>query len=148
MTYEHLKNKSKSQLIDIILSENIEKTDCTSDAVESIWSLDINENQENFVLLCLDNCNQILNKMILFKGGISQCSIDLRLVFNEILKTNRCTKFIVAHNHPTGNLRPSNPDLVLTEKIKEGAELLSLSFLDHIIFSKFKYFSFVEENLL
>lgn len=64
-----------------------------------------------------------------------------------ILKTNRCTKFIVAHNHPTGNLQPSKPDLVLTKRIKEGAELLSLLFLDHIIFSKFKHLSFQEENL-
>ena len=148
MTYNHLKNKSKDQLIEIILSENLEKTSCTSDAVDSIWSLDINQNQENFILLCLDSCNQVLKKTILFKGGISQCSIDIRLIFNEVLKTDKCIKFIVAHNHPTGNLQPSNPDLVLTERIKKGAELLSLSFLDHIIFSKFKYFSFIEEGLI
>lgn len=147
MTYDNLKNKSKSQLIDIILSENMEKTNCTSDAINSIWSLDINENQENFILLCLDSCNQVLKKKVLFKGGISQCSVDIKLIFNEVLKTNRCIKFIVAHNHPTGNLEPSKPDIVLTERIKEGAELLSLSFLDHIIFSKLKYLSFQEKNL-
>lgn len=147
MTYDNLKNKSKSQLIDIILSENMEKTDCTSDAINSIWSLGINENQENFILLCLDSCNQVLKKKVLFKGGISQCSVDIKLIFNEVLKTNRCIKFIVAHNHPTGDLEPSKPDLVLTERIKEGAELLSLSFLDHIIFSKLKYLSFQEKNL-
>lgn len=147
MTYDHLKNKSKDQLIDIILSENMEKTNCTSDAINTIMSLKVNENQENFILLCLDSCNQVLKKKILFKGGISQCSIDLRLIFNEVLRTNRCSKFIVAHNHPTGNLQPSKPDLVLTKRIKDGAELLSLSFLDHIIFSKLKYFSFQEENL-
>lgn len=147
MTYDHLKNKSKDQLIDIILSENMEKANCTSDSINTIMSLKINENQENFILLCLDSCNQVLKKKILFKGGISQCSIDLRLIFNEVLRTNRCSKFIVAHNHPTGNLQPSKPDLILTKRIKEGAELLSLSFLDHIIFSKLKYFSFQEENL-
>ena len=133
--------------IEIILSKNTEKTDCTSDAINTIWSLDVNENQENFILLCLDSCNQVLKKTVLFKGGISQCSIDIKLIFNEILKTNRCSKFIIAHNHPTGKLQPSKPDIVLTERIKEGAELLSLSFLDHIIFSKFKYLSFQEENL-
>lgn len=147
MTYDHLKNKNKDQLIDIILSENIEKTDCTSDALNSIWSMKFNENQENFILLCLDNCNQVLKKKILFIGGISQCNIDIRVIFNEVLKTNRCSKFIVAHNHPTGNLQPSKPDLILTERIKEGAELLSLSFLDHLIFSKFKHLSLQEENL-
>lgn len=147
MTYDHLKNKSKDQLIDIILSENMEKTNCTSDAINTIMSLKVNENQENFILLCLDSCNQLLKKKVLFKGGTSQCSIDLRLIFNEVLRTNRCSKFIVAHNHPTGNLQPSKPDLILTKRIKEGAELLSLSFLDHIIFSKLKYFSFQEENL-
>lgn len=147
MTFDHLKNKSKDQLIDIILSENMEKTDCTNDAINTIMSLKVNENQENFILLCLDSCNQVLKKKILFKGGISQCSIDLRLIFNEVLKTNRCSKFIIAHNHPTGNLQPSRPDLVLTKRIKESAELLSLSFLDHIIFSKLKYFSFQEKNI-
>ena len=147
MTYDHLKYKSKDQLIEIILSENIEKTECTSDVVTNLWSLKINENQENFVLLCLDNCNQVLKKKVLFKGGVTKCSIDIKIIFNEILKTNRCTKFIIAHNHPTGKLQPSKPDIILTERIKEGAELLSLSFLDHIIFSKFKYFSLREENL-
>lgn len=147
MTYDHLKNKNKDQLIEIILSENTETTDCTDDAINSIWSMNINEYQENFILLCLDSCNQVLKKKILFIGGISQCSVDIRSIFNEILKTNRCTKFIVAHNHPTGNLQPSKPDLVLTKRIKEGAELLSLLFLDHIIFSKFKHLSFQEKNL-
>lgn len=148
MNYEMLKKKTKAELIDLLIREEQSTTNSTSTTLKEIWKLNIDYYQENFILICLDSNNNIVKKKILFKGGISSASVDIKLLFHEVLTTKRCTRFLIAHNHPSGNMLPSKQDLRITDAIKEGAELLSLTLLDHIIFDEKRYYSFLEEDIL
>ncbi|MBT7463546.1 MAG: JAB domain-containing protein, partial [Bacteroidetes bacterium] len=78
---------------------------------------------------------------------ISGTITDIRLIFQTALKASSVA-IILAHNHPSGNLNPSEADKKITQKIKQAGELLDISVLDHIILSEESYFSFADENLL
>jgi len=81
------------------------------------------------------------------KGGITATYVDPSLIFKRALQ-EEAVSLIVAHNHPSGNLRPSRADENLTTQIKEGANYLNIKLLDHIIVSSKGYFSFANEGLL
>ncbi len=81
------------------------------------------------------------------QGGLDTSLVDIRLLMKFLLE-KEATAFIIAHNHPSGNLKPSHSDKELTRKIKEAAQLLNLQLLDHLIVGNKKYFSFTDENLL
>ena len=81
------------------------------------------------------------------KGGISSTIVEIRHILYIALKTNS-TGIILAHNHPSGNLKPSSTDINLTRKIKNACELMDLNLTDHIILTKDNYYSFMEGGLL
>ena len=81
------------------------------------------------------------------KGGISSTIVEIRHILYIALKTNS-TGIILAHNHPSGNLKPSSTDINLTRKIKSACELMDLNLTDHIILTKDNYYSFMEGGLL
>ena len=111
------------------------------------WDKDLLELQEEFKVLLLNNANQVLGVYPLSKGGTGSTVVDSKLLFSVVLKCN-AAGIILAHNHPSGNLKPSQSDISLTSKIKEGASILGISLLDHIIVTKKKYFSFSDDSLL
>ncbi len=81
-------------------------------------------------------------------GGITGTLVDLRILFAVALKT-LATSIIVCHNHPSGNLKPSHSDVILTNKIKKASELLDIKLLDHIIITPSQeYFSFSDDGIL
>ena len=82
----------------------------------------------------------------LSKGGITQASVDVRLVLKRALEVG-ATAMILAHNHPSGDLKPSAADKSLTKKINQAAATLDLKILDHIILTEHSYFSFADEML-
>jgi DNA repair protein RadC len=84
---------------------------------------------------------------ILSEGGITATTVDPRLIFKKALQ-EEAVSIIVSHNHPSGNLQPSKADEALTIKINEGAKLLDIKLLDHIIVGDQGYFSFANEGLL
>jgi len=94
-----------------------------------------------------NNSNKIIKSERLSKGGITGTLVDVRLVFKEALQ-NGATAIILAHNHPSGTLRPSQPDIKLTKKLKAAGESLDIKVLDHLIVTEKAYFSFADENLL
>jgi len=102
---------------------------------------------EEFWILYLNNSNKIIKSERLSKGGITGTLVDVRLVFKEALQ-NGATAIILAHNHPSGTLRPSQPDIKLTKKLKAAGESLDIKVLDHLIVTEKAYFSFADENLL
>ncbi len=148
MTYEILRRKSKKDLIDILIRESQEQLSGVSESLKALWTSNIDYSQENFILLCLDHSNNLLKRKVLFKGGLTSANIDLRILFYELLTTKRCSRFIVAHNHPSGTLHPSKQDLQVTKRIKEAGKLFSLDLLDHMIITETRYFSFLEEGVL
>jgi DNA repair protein RadC len=102
---------------------------------------------EVFGVLCLDQANGLKHFEKVSKGGITATYVDPRLIFRIALR-EEAVSIIVCHNHPSGNLRPSRADEILTARIKEGANYLDIKLLDHIIVGSQDYFSFADEGLL
>ena len=111
----------------------------------SSWSLDTIELQEEFKILLLNKANQVLGIYSMSKGGVSSTIVDLKLIFAVALKCN-ASAIIVAHNHPSGNLKPSEADKLTTRKIKDGAETLDIQLLDHLIITKDGFYSFSNQG--
>lgn len=103
---------------------------------------------EEFWLLALNQANRPVGKQRISTGGITGTVVDTRLVFRYALQTKGCVSLILAHNHPSGQLKPSEADRQLTKKLSEGARNLDLRILDHLIVSNLGYFSFADEGLL
>lgn len=104
-------------------------------------------NHEQFWVLMLNNSNKVIHKFPLSKGGITATMVDARLVYKNALE-HGATSLILAHNHPSGTLKPSQADQQITRKIKNGGELLDIKVLDHIIVTEKTYFSFADEGLI
>ena len=112
------------------------------------WDKQNIELYESFKMLLLNNSNKVKGIYTLSKGGITGTLVDVRIVFAVVLKSVT-TSIILAHNHPSGTLKPSQPDKMLTEKIKKAGELFDIKILDHIILSPDgEYFSFADDGIL
>ena len=112
------------------------------------FPLDTISLHERFVAMYLNRSNRVLGVYELSKGGITGTVVDLRLLLAVALKT-ASTGVILAHNHPSGNLKPSNSDRDITERVKEACKLFDIKLLDHLILSpNNSYFSFVDEGIL
>lgn len=100
---------------------------------------------EEFWVIYLNNANLILKAVQISKGGITSTEVDTRIVMQEavILKA---TQIILCHNHPSGSVKPSHADILLTEKIRKAAELLDISLIDHVVIHQERYYSFAEEG--
>ena len=102
---------------------------------------------EEFWIVYLNNSNGILKREQLSKGGITGTVVDVRLAFKLALQLG-AVAIILAHNHPSGTLKPSQADINLTQKLKSAGESLDIKVLDHLIITENAYFSFADENLL
>jgi DNA repair protein RadC len=115
-----------------------------AEVVREIMNEDTLELQEEFVVIFLNNANNSIGWMRLSVGGMTGTLVDIRLLFVTALKCG-AVSIIIAHNHPSGSLKPSKSDLSLTNKIKEGGEFLDIKLLDHFIITKESYYSFSDE---
>lgn len=102
---------------------------------------------EEFWAIFLDQKNHVIYKTQISKGGISGTLVDVRVIFRIAIE-HLATSVVVAHNHPTGNLTPSQPDISITRRIKEAGDLLDIKLLDHLIIGENSFFSFSEQGLL
>ena len=102
---------------------------------------------EEFWILYLNNSNRVLKKEQLSKGGITGTLVDIRLALKLALEFH-ATALILAHNHPSGTLLPSEADKQLTAKFKNAANSLDIKLLDHLIVTEKDYYSFADEGLL
>ena len=103
--------------------------------------------QEQFKILLLNRANKVLGIYEVSTGGMSGTVADPKLIFATALKAC-ASSIILSHNHPSGNLKPSNADLQLTQKVKEGGKLLDIEVYDHIILTTEGYYSFADEGQL
>ena len=117
------------------------------DIVIKHWDLDIIEYQEEVKVLLLNKANIVLGIYDLSKGGVSGCIVDIKIVLSVALKCN-ASSIILIHNHPSGNLTPSEADITITNKLKEASKMLDLTLLDHLIISKGNYKSLSDSGLL
>jgi DNA repair protein RadC len=102
---------------------------------------------EEFWILLLNNANLLECKWQLSIGGITATLVDVRLMYKKAIE-HGATSIILCHNHPSGNLRPSNADKMLTKKVVKGGSLLDIKVLDHLIVTENSYYSFADEGNL
>jgi DNA repair protein RadC len=102
---------------------------------------------EEFWVLILNRSNKVIDKQKISQGGITGTVTDIRLILKMALD-NLATSMILCHNHPSGNLQPSDADIAITRRLKESASLMDISLLDHLIIAGKGYFSFADENMM
>jgi len=102
---------------------------------------------EEYWIVYLNNSNKIMHKAQLSKGGITGTLVDVRLVMKQALELS-AVGLILAHNHPSGGLKPSAADKQITQKLKTAAEALDIKVLDHLIITQRAYFSFADEGIM
>jgi DNA repair protein RadC len=123
---------------------------CSKDAADLLtqaWDENKIEFVEEFKLLLLNRANRVLGIIHISSGGVTGTVADPKIIFMAALKGN-AVSIIIAHNHPSGNLRPSRVDEELTQKIKNAGQFLEINLLDHVIISSEGYLSFADEGLL
>lgn len=102
---------------------------------------------EEFWILLLNRSNKVIHKFMTSRGGLTSTIIDVRAIM-KIALDKAATCMILGHNHPSGNLTPSDADHMITKKIKESGVILDIKVLDHIIITQTSYFSFADHGLL
>lgn len=102
---------------------------------------------EEFWVLLLNRANRLIKKKRVSEGGVSGTVADPKIIF-KLAVDELASGIIVVHNHPSGNLKPSDSDISLTKKLKEAGKVLEIGVFDHIIVAQQKYFSFADEALI
>jgi DNA repair protein RadC len=102
---------------------------------------------EEFWIVLLNRANKVIDTKLVSRGGVSSTVVDSKVIFNFALES-LASAIILAHNHPSGNLKPSNSDIRLTKKIVDAGKIMEVPVLDHIIVGDNDYFSFADEGLI
>jgi len=102
---------------------------------------------EEFWIVYLNNSNKVIHKAQLSKGGITGTLVDIRLVMKQALEFG-AVSLVLAHNHPSGTLKPSEADKKITKKLQKASEALDIRVLDHVIITQNNYYSFADNNLI
>ncbi|SHJ74861.1 RadC family protein [Pseudozobellia thermophila] len=125
----------------------IVKIRSSSDAFELLQPILGELAHEEFWILYLNNANKVLHRSQLSKGGLTGTLVDVRIVMKQALELG-AVALILAHNHPSGTLRPSEQDRKITDKLKRASEALDVKVLDHLIVTQKDYYSFADEGIL
>ena len=111
-----------------------------------IWQDDI-EYRESVYAVMLDRGNHVLGYLLVSKGGISGTIVDVRMILQAALLAS-ASSILLAHNHPSGTLRASSPDISITTKLNDASKLLDICLLDHLIVTKDGYLSLADEGMM
>jgi len=121
---------------------------CSRDAYEILlqcWDENKIDFIEQFKILLLNQASKVIGISDISSGGLTGTVADTRVIFATALKANAC-KIIMAHNHPSGNLQPSNADQEMTCKVMEAGNYLDVKVLDHLIVTREGYYSFADKS--
>lgn len=154
------KNTSKNQIFEVAEIELIYKSKVkaslrpkiaspgsAADVFRKYWDANKIDFIEQFKVLLLDKGKRVIGMYEISTGSTSGTTCDPKLIFVAALKTN-AHGLIVAHNHPSGSLKPSQADIELTDELKEWGNFLRIPLLDHIILTSESFFSFANESFL
>ena len=125
----------------------VPKITCSNDVYELMQPLLGDLDHEEFWVLLLNNSNEVKHTLALSKGGMTGTVVDVRMLFREALDY-KATGVILAHNHPSGKLKPSDADIQITKKIKEAGKVMDIQVLDHLIVTEHSYYSFADEGIM
>ncbi len=127
--------------------ENPAQITCSKDAFVQLYPYLSDLNHEEFYVILLNRSNTVMETVKVSQGGVSGTVADAKIIFNAALD-RLASGVILAHNHPSGNLKPSQADLTLTKRLVEAGKLLDIAILDHIIIAGKAYYSFADEGQL
>jgi DNA repair protein RadC len=136
----------KSNLKPSLLPKISNSRDCV-EIFRKIWDAGRIEFVEEFNVMLLNRANKVMGIYRVSSGVTTHTSVDIKGIFVAALLSN-ATSIILAHNHPSGNLAPSQPDIDLTRKAKEAGIFLEIPVLDHIIITSESFYSFADEGSL
>lgn len=125
----------------------IKQINCSRDAFDIIYGTLADLDHEQFWILSLNRANKVITKSMISQGGVAGTVVDAKIVFRKALE-NKATAVILAHNHPSGNLYPSQADIDLTKKLVRAGQSLDIPVLDHLIIGGVSYYSFADERKL
>jgi DNA repair protein RadC len=150
-TYEQFSRYSKKQLIEMLAKEKAVQVLIPSDVYKPIMrkldKLRFME-QEHFFVITLDGAHQIINIHITSVGLVNRALVHPREIFRKAIADNS-TAVIIGHNHPSGNLEPSEEDQNITYRLKKAGDIIGIKLIDHIIISSAKgIFSMQEANMM
>ncbi len=128
-------------------TRKIAKISGSRDAFELLYPLMGELEHEEFWIVYLNNSNKVIHKSQLSKGGITGTLVDVRLVLKQALELG-AIGIVLAHNHPSGALKPSAADKQITQKLKIASEALDIKILDHLILTQHDYLSFADQGIL
>jgi len=127
--------------------KEVQQIGSSTDAFKLLQPIFSDLNHEEFWILMLNQANCMIGKHLVSKGGMAGTVADPKIIFKIALEQNAAS-IILAHNHPSGNLKPSNEDLKITKKLVEAGKMLDLYVLDHLIMTNKSYYSFGDEGLI
>lgn len=102
---------------------------------------------EEFWILLLNRANSIISKINISRGGVSGTIVDVKIIL-KIAIENLATSIILCHNHPSGNIMPSQSDIDMTKNLKQASALVEIQTLDHLIIGENAYYSFSDEGMI
>lgn len=108
---------------------------------------DFNPMQEEMYLLTVDSQNKVIEKTLLAKGGTNVLYLAPSDIFRHVLLT-ASNRFVIAHNHPSGDTSPSEEDITFTGKVVKACKVMGLTLLDHVVYTSDKYYSFKAQGLI
>ncbi|AQG82309.1 RadC family protein [Spirosoma montaniterrae] len=120
---------------------------CSRDAYNEMIPHLMDKPHEEFWVLLLNRANEVMRPVQISAGGVSGTVADTRIIFKQAIE-HLASAIILCHNHPSGNLTPSQADKDLTRKLKDAGRLLDIPVLDHLIFTDKAYLSFADEGIL
>ena len=119
----------------------------SKDAYELFYPYMVDSHYEGFWVLCLNRANRRISLQNVSEGGQAGTVADPKKIFKMALDQNAAS-IILCHNHPSGNLKPSDADIKLTKKLKDAGLMLDMPVIDHLIIGDEKYYSFADEGIL
>ena len=133
----------RRQMSDVMKRDQIT---CARDVYDALLPTLIDLPHEEFWIVLLNRASHIIGQQRISSGGVSGVAVDAKMVFRPAIEA-LASSLVVAHNHPSGNLTPSQSDIDLTRKLKKAGESLDIAVVDHIIVAHSGFFSFAESDL-
>ena len=144
---EELLSISIERLTEKIINKDIKKINSNEDVFNLMKNKFIDTKREHFYAILLDTKNVIISKELISTGDLNSSIVNPRECFVSAVRKS-ANSVIFVHNHPSGNPKPSNNDIMITERLVQAGEILAINVLDHIIIGNDKYFSFRKENII
>jgi DNA repair protein RadC len=135
-----------NELFALETANPVKKITSPSDILPAVWEY-AEKNQEHFIVASLNGAHEVIETRICSIGLLNRTLVHPREIFRQAI-IDSAAAIIIIHNHPSGNLEPSQEDTEITKRIKDAGIIVGIKVLDHIIISKCGYYSFLEEGKL